>query len=160
MTSTAPSDNYSGRGSTTTTITDNKYHLKLWPRRDRQRNRGMTVIALPRLPSSRIWGYASWTYRYDEHGTALPSSTNLDTSPPFDAQSRWQNTRRWPSQEWRSHRKVHGHHHQHVILKKGTEAYDRTRNAPHRTERYPWPYRRHRVTSARVGQQSADALPH
>ena len=56
--------------------------------------------------------------------------------------------------------KFHGHRHQHVILKNGTEAYDRTRNAPHCTDRYPPPHWRLRATSARIGQQSADALLH
>ena len=94
---------------------------------------------------------AIWTFRYDEHGAALPSAKPLHLTSPIDAQSRWQDTRRWPSQEWCSYRKVRGHHHQHVILKWGTEAHDRTRNAPHRTERsYPPPHRRHRATSARA----------
>ena len=64
------------------------------------------------------------------------------------------------AKEWCGHCKVHGNHHQHIILKRGgTEAYDRTRNAPHRTDKYPPPHRRLGATSARVRQQKIDVLP-
>ena len=98
---------------------------------------------------------ASWTYRYDEYGTALPSSTNLGTSPPIDAQIQVTGYETMTDQarkqsSWASP--------PYVILKNETEAYDHTWNAPHRTDRYPPPHRRHRAASARVWQQAVDAL--
>ena len=142
----------------TTTITA-YFHLKLltptW-----STAKSVTVIALSRLRSLLIYdcGNLDLPLQRTRNGPSFFSKASTPHRRPMQAGDRIR--RRWPSQEWCGHCKVHGHHHQHVILTRGTEAYDRTRNAQHRADRYPPPHRRLPATSTRVWQQMADALPH